>query len=92
VEGSVKGGRWLDPKDGCWQGGNFLSRHLLQRNDFDSLQESSVESFQALTRQSIKNTRVLLTPAGKALKKLKLGNRGKQLVNSVEVWYEARGD
>lgn len=84
--GGATGGLWLDPEDGCWQGGDLYASPLMSRSDFDALQKSARESFEGLLRKPVKGGVARFTPEGRVLKKLKLGKRGGSLVERVDEW------
>ncbi|MBC8404639.1 MAG: transglutaminase domain-containing protein [Planctomycetes bacterium] len=86
VSNGAIGGFRMDPKDTCWQGADHLSGMLMSDKGFAAVEATARKNFEALIKKPSAGEWVRLVPELADAKKLKLDDRSKQLLVTVDDW------
>jgi hypothetical protein len=86
VSKGATGGYRMDPKDTCWQGADTLTGALLASKGFDAITKAASKNFQALVKKPSEGHAVRFAPETSAARKLKLDDRGRALLATVDDW------
>ena len=86
VSKGAAGGFRMDPKDTCWQGADHLTGILMPDKSFAAIEATARKNFEALIKKPSAGEWVRLVPELADAKKLKLDDRSKQLLATVDNW------